>query len=543
MLVESQGLTTLTLRSATLDQEQGTMTQELPEAVTPATPVTAADAEVQPAVTAAEPAPAPEADDEAPSAEFAQALEAHEKTAAPGLTEKAAKAEKKLHAGLKVKGKVVSIGDESVLVDIGARSEAVAETRLFKAEDGTVSIAVGDAIELFVIAVGEQVTLSNAYKGKAEKKKVSLQPYKDAMASGVPVSGKVTGTNTGGLTVDVGGARGFCPVSQIESGFCADPSIYVGKTLEFLVTAVEESRGSVVLSRRNLLRKTEGETAKARLANLTVGDELEGTVRRLEAFGAFVDLGGIDGLIHVSEIRHERLGHPKEALKEGEKVRVRILRIDEGKDGKPRVALSIKATVNDPWQGVASQFTPGQKVTGKVARLADFGAFVTIAPGIDGLVHVSAVAPTRIEHVKDVLSVGQEVRAMVLAVDPDKKRVSLSIKDADSDTLPPARPERSEGGGSPRGERRPGGGGGFGGGGFGGGDSRPRSGGGGGRGGERGGRPGGRDGGGRDGGAGGSRDRGERAPAFYSTPDPTGGETSMGRALRLAREAAEAKKK
>ncbi len=521
------------------------MTQELPEAVTPATPVTAADAEVQPAGSAAEPAPAPEADDEAPSAEFAQALEAHEKTAAPELAEKAAKAEKKLHAGLKVKGKVVSIGDESVLVDIGARSEGVAETRLFKAEDGTVSIAVGDAVELFVIAVGEQVTLSNAYKGKAEKKKVSLQPYKDAMASGVPVSGKVTGTNTGGLTVDVGGARGFCPVSQIESGFCADPSVYVGKTLEFLVTAVEESRGSVVLSRRNLLRKTEGETAKARLANLTVGDELEGTVRRLEAFGAFVDLGGIDGLIHVSEIRHERLGHPKEALKEGEKVRVRILRMDEGKDGKPRVALSIKATVNDPWQGVALQFTPGQKVTGKVARLADFGAFVTIAPGIDGLVHVSAVAPTRIEHVKDVLHVGQEVRAMVLAVEPDKKRVSLSIKDADSDTLPPARlprTERSEGGGSPRGERRPGGAGG-GGGGFGGGDSRPRSGGGGGRGGERGGRPGGRDGGGRDGGAGGSRDRGERAPAFYSTPDPTGGETSMGRALRLAREAAEAKQK
>ena len=532
------------------------MTQELPEAVTPATPETAvtlpveaaAAPEAQPAVTVAETAAAPEADDEAPSAEFAQALEAHEKTAAPV---EAAKAEKKLHAGLKVKGKVVSIGDESVLVDIGARAEGVAETRLFKAEDGTVAIAVGDAVELFVISVGEQVTLSNAYRGKAEKKKVSLQPYKDAMASGVPVSGKVTGTNTGGLTVDVGGARGFCPVSQIESGFCADPAVYVGKTLEFLVTAVEESRGSVVLSRRNLLRKSEGESAKARLANLNVGDELEGKVRRLEAFGAFVDLGGIDGLIHVSEIRHERLGHPKEALKEGEKVHVRILRIDAGKDGKPRVALSIKATVSDPWQAVASQFTPGQKVTGKVARLADFGAFITIAPGIDGLVHVSAVAPTRIEHVKDVLTVGQEVRAMVLAVDPDKKRVSLSIKDADSDTLPPPRPERperSEGGEARRGagaggsERRPGGGG-FGGGG--GGDRRPGGGGGGGgfgggRGGDRGGRPGGRDGGGRDGG--GRSDRGERVPAFYSTPDPTGGETSMGRALRLAREAAEAKK-
>ena len=496
------------------------MTQELPEATHPTTP---------------------EPEDEATSAEFAKALEVHEQTSAPV---EAAKAEKKLHAGLKVKGKVVSISDESVLVDVGARSEAVAETRLFKSEDGTVSIAIGDEIELFVIAVGEQITLSKAYKGKAEKKKISLQPYKEAMASGIPVSGKVTGTNTGGLTVDVGGARGFCPVSQIESGFCADPSIHVGKTLEFLVTAVEDSRGSVVLSRRNLLRKSEGESAKARMADLKIGDELDGTVRRLEAFGAFVDLGGIDGLVHVSEIRHERLGHPKEALKEGEKIRVRVLRMDAGKDGKPRVALSIKATVSDPWQGVSSQFTPGQKVTGKVARLAEFGAFVTIAPGIDGLVHVSAVSPTRIGHVKEVLTVGQEVRAMVLAVDPDKKRVSLSIKDADSDTLPPA---RAEGGDRPRGERRPGGGGGgFGGGGFsgggsGGGDSRPRGenrGGVGGRGGDRGGR------GSRDGvmGGGGGRDRGERAPAFYSTPDPTGGETSMGRALRLAREAAEAKK-
>jgi small subunit ribosomal protein S1 len=288
-----------------------------------------------------------------------------------------------------------------------------------------------------------------------------MRQLRAARAAGVPVSGRVTGVNTGGLTVDVGGVRGFCPSSQIDSGFCADPSVYVGRTLEFVVTEVKDGRGGVVLSRKAVLRKAEEEGAKRLLATLKPGDELDGKVARLEAFGAFIDLGGVDGLCHVSEIRHERTGHPREALREGQEVKVKVLRLETGKDGRPRIALSIKAATPDPWVGVEERFLPGQRVNGTVARLADFGAFVTLAPGIDGLVHVSEAALTRIAHVKDVLAPGQSVEAVVLAVDPAKKRISLSVRAARVADLPPEEraahetrlPREPREGGAPRGDR------------------------------------------------------------------------------------------
>src|SRR5262249_27475467 len=153
-------------------------------------------------------------------------------------------------------------------------------------------------------------------------------------------------------------------------------------------------------------------------------------VARLENFGAFIDLGGLDGLVHVSEVSHDRIGHPKEVLKQGQKGRVKVLRVETGKDGKPRVALSLRASVPAPWEGAEQRFTPGQRVTGTVARLTDFGAFVALAPGIDGLVHISQVAPHRVGHVKEVLSPGQQIEAVVLSVEPGKKRLALSIRDA-----------------------------------------------------------------------------------------------------------------
>jgi small subunit ribosomal protein S1 len=222
-------------------------------------------------------------------------------------------------------------------------------------------------------------------------------------------------------------------VSQIESGYCADPSGYVGRTLEFLVTAIEDSRRSAVLSRRQLLRRTEEEETRRRLAALKPGDELDGTVARLEAFGAFVDLGGMDGLVHVSEIQYGRVSHPRDVLRPGEKVRVRVLRIEVGKDGRPRIALSIKASSPDPWIEVPQRFAPGMRVKGVVARLTEFGAFVTLAPGIDGLVHVSEITPHRTVRVKDALAAGQEIEAIVLAVDVAKRRISLSIRAAGAD--------------------------------------------------------------------------------------------------------------
>jgi small subunit ribosomal protein S1 len=363
-------------------------------------------------------------DEPGPAAdEFARALAEFERGARPAAM--AARAAGRIDVGMKVRGTVVAIGPEHALLDIGARSEATVDLSHFRNEDGTLRIAVGEPLDLFVVEADDQVTLAPSVRADPG---AGLRQMREALAAGVPVTGRVTGVNAGGLEVDLGGARGFCPVSQIESGYCENPSTYVGRTLEFLVTGIEDMRRSVVLSRRQILRRAEQEEAKRRLAALKPGDELDGKVARLEAFGAFVDLGGIDGLVHVSEIQYGRVSHPRDVLREGEKVRV--LRIEPGRDGRSRIALSIKASAPDPWIDIQQRFAPGMRVKGVVARLADFGAFVTLAPGIDGLVHVSEISPQRTERVKDALAAGREIEAVILAVDVEKKRISLSIRAA-----------------------------------------------------------------------------------------------------------------
>jgi small subunit ribosomal protein S1 len=372
-------------------------------------------------------------------AEFARALEEFERGARPAAI--AARAAGRIAVGMKVRGTVLAIGPEHALLDIGARSEAVADLAHFRNEDGTLRIATGEPLDLYVVEADDQVVLAPSLRADPG---MALRQMREAHAAGVPVTGRVTGLNSGGLDVDLGGVRGFCPVSQVESGYCPDPSVYLGRTLEFLVTAIEDTRRSVVLSRRQLLRRTEEEEARRRLAALKPGDELDGTVARLEPFGAFVNLGGMDGMVHVSEIQYGHVAHPRDVLREGEKVRVRVLRIDAGKDGRPRIALSIKASSPDPWTEVPQRFAPAMRVRGVVARLAEFGAFVTLAPGVDGLVHVSEIAPRRIERVKDALAVGQEIEAIVLAVDLAKRRISLSLRAALALDEPDVAPEPVE---------------------------------------------------------------------------------------------------
>jgi small subunit ribosomal protein S1 len=364
----------------------------------------------------------PEEPDDAPSDDFARALEAFEQ----GTPAARAIGVEPLALGTKVKGRVVSVGEEYLAIDFGGRSEGVAKTSPFRAEDGTLGVAVGDVLDLFVIETSDSIVLGAGARTDARD---ATRPLREAQAAGLPVSGSVTGVNAGGLEVRIGRARGFCPVSQIEAGYCEDPSIYIGRTLEFLVTSLEEGRGNVVLSRKRLLQREAHERAEELLARIRPGDELEGTVARLEPFGAFVDLGGVDGLVHVSEIRHERVAHPRDVLTPGEKVRVRVLRLDTDVKGKRRIALSIKSGSPDPWDGIARQFVPGTRVTGTVARLTDFGAFVTLAPGVDGLIHVSQAAERRIEHVREVLQVGQVVEVGVLDIDHDRKRISLTLRE------------------------------------------------------------------------------------------------------------------
>ena len=367
-----------------------------------------------------------EPDDDSASAEFARALAEHERgrTSAAAATHAASA----VTVGAKVHGRVVALGDSHAMIDIGGRSEAVVELGPFRADDGSIRIAVGDVLDLFVIEAGDQIVLAASLRTEGH---AALGELRAAQRSGVPVSGRVTGVNVGGLEVDVSGVRSFCPLSQIELGFCSDPAPYVGKTLEFVVTAVEDGRGGAKLSRRQLLQRAAAEQAKRVLSGLKAGDTLDGTVARLEPFGAFVNLGGVDGLVHVSEIGHARIAHPKDALREGERVRVRVLQVETAAaGGKPRIALSIKATLPDPWIGIATRIEPGARLQGTVVRLADFGAFVTLAAGVDGLVHVSEAALGRVAHVKDVLAVGDRIEVVVLGVDPDKKRIALSVKQA-----------------------------------------------------------------------------------------------------------------
>jgi small subunit ribosomal protein S1 len=465
-------------------------------------------------------------EDAAASAEFARALDEFEQNKRSAAAAAGAAAE--ITVGMKVKGTVVSVGEEHTLLDFGGRSEAVAETRHFRAEDGTPGIKPGDVLELFVVEAGDQVMLAPSIRPDAHE---ALRQMREAHAAGVPVSGRVTGVNTGGLEVDLSGERAFCPLSHIDSSFCADPSVFIGRTLEFLVTSVGDAKGSVVLSRRQLLRRGEEEQAKKLVAMLKPGDELDGTVARLEAFGAFVDLGGVDGLVHVSEIRHERVGHPSQVLRQGEKVHVKVLRLEVGKDGRQRIALSIKATAPDPWTDIESRYSVGMRVMGLVARLTDFGAFVTLEPGIDGLVHVSEAAPQRLAHVKEVLTVGQTIEAVVLSVDPEKKRVSLSIKRTAEDWVPPAAEQPRERASERSSDRSSGRG-------------MERGGGGTGRGGERSGGRGGERGSGRGGERGG--ERGGRNPQVQVFPPPAqpgaGPElTTMALALRAAMERAKQK--
>jgi small subunit ribosomal protein S1 len=379
----------------------------------------------------------PDPDDD--KSDFAHALEEFERGS--GRAKQAIRSSVDLTPGAKVRGKVVAIGDDHAVIDIGARSEATVDLGSFRDAEGTPRIEIGEVLDLFVVEAGDQIVLARSLRADPH---AGMEPMREAKASGLPVSGRVTGLNGGGLDVDIGGIRGFCPMSQIESGYCSEPSQYLGRTLEFVVTAVEDARRSVVLSRRQLVRREEAEVASRRIATLKPGDELDGTVRKLEAFGAFVDLGGgLDGMVHVSEIQYGNVAHPRDVLREGEKVHVRVLKIDKGKDGKTRVGLSIKASAPDPWNGIQSRIAPGMRLKGVVARLADFGAFVTLEPGIDGLVHVSEIAPVHVAKVKDAVAVGETVEAIVLAVDPVKKRISLSIKAAIAGDGGEARPSAS----------------------------------------------------------------------------------------------------
>lgn len=326
--------------------------------------------------------------------------------------------------GDKITGKVVQIGEEEVFVDYGGRGELPLSTAALKDDEGNLTVKEGDSVTAFV--TGKSGDLRLELKRKLSGK--DPKPLQEALESGVPLAGRVTETNKGGFVVDLGGWRAFCPISQIDDRYVEDPAVWVGRDLEFRVIEFSEGGRRLVVSRRAILAETRKEQAAETRKNLHVGVIMKGTVARLLPFGAFVDIGGVEGLVHVSEISHARVNHPGDALSEGQEVEVKILDIQNlGRGKEERISLSMKALAGNPWDTIREKYNEGDWVEGVVVGLAPYGAFVELEPGLTGLVHISALSSDRIDHPADVVQEGQQVSVRILEVDPARQRISLSI--------------------------------------------------------------------------------------------------------------------
>jgi small subunit ribosomal protein S1 len=337
------------------------------------------------------------------------------------------KAHRRVAAGDSVRGRIVSIGSSAAFVDIGARLEALIDlAELVDPATGERQVAVGDEIEAHVTDDGRSsgTIVLRRTMGRGAR----TAELEQAHAHGIAVEGLVTGQNKGGFEVQIGGLRAFCPASQIDVRR-GDPESYVGQRFRFKITKLEGHGRNVVVSRRDVLEEEAAELAAVTRARLQVGAVVSGTVVSLRDFGAFVDLGGIEGLIHVSELGYARPQHPSEVLEVGQRVEAQVVKIEPGADGRrERVGLSLRALAADPWRDVPERFPVGAEVPGVVQRVEQFGAFVQLAPGVEGLVHVSQMAlDRRIAHARQAATVGQEVAVTVLAIDPEKRRISLSM--------------------------------------------------------------------------------------------------------------------
>jgi small subunit ribosomal protein S1 len=343
--------------------------------------------------------------------------------------------------GERVSGKVLSIGEEAAFVDIGAKSDGMVSLAELRNEEGELTVGVGDTLDAMVTGHDEasgclllRVKPGSSSGLGAGGTELAIEEISQAHTHGIPVEGVVAEAIKGGVEVNVSGLRAFCPVSQLDLRYVEDPAAFVGRRLTFRVTRFEPTgrggRPNVVLSRRSLLEEEEELRRKEALEKLEVGAVVRGTVTSVTSYGAFVDLGGIEGLLHVSEMAHERVEDPHELVIEGQVVEVKILSIEE-KEGQRRISLSRKVLESDPWEEVASRFPEGSMLAGRVSRLEPYGAFVKLAPGLEGLVHVSEMATgRRIAHPREVVELGQDVEVKVLSVDPVKRRISLSLSAA-----------------------------------------------------------------------------------------------------------------
>lgn len=333
----------------------------------------------------------------------------------------------KMRVGDKVEATVVQVGKESVFVELPGRREGFFNSEELHGPDGKLTVKLGDKLQGHVVEVSDDGEIR---LGRTLGKPGNLAGIETARDSGIAVEGKVTGLNKGGLEVEVDGMRAFCPISQVELRFVQDPSVYLGKTLRFRVMEVRDNGKSVVLSRRAILEEENREVQAKTLATLVVGQTVRGSITSVREFGAFVDLGGIEGLIPMSELSHDRVKSAADVVSPGDVVEVQVREIKQVTPQRPndpttKITLSLKAVAGDPWDNLDAVAREGTVAEGQVTRVVEFGAFVRLGLGIEGLLHVSELGG-KVQHASEVLKPGQVVNVVVLRIDRAAHKLSLA---------------------------------------------------------------------------------------------------------------------
>jgi small subunit ribosomal protein S1 len=356
-----------------------------------------------------------------PEAEFATLLDAYSPTEKTDM-----------QVGDKVEGKIISIGKDSIFIDIGNKIDGIVETAEMLDKDKQLPHKEGDTVELYIVGLSDdEIRLSNAFSGPG-----SFHLLREAYENTVPVEGKILETCKGGLRVEVMGRKAFCPASQIDINFVETMEDYVGQIHPFLITQVDERDKNIVISRRALLSKELEKSKKQFCTGLQSGEVLNGRITKLMPYGLFVELHpGVDGLVHVSELSWSRVEDPQTFASMGEPVRVKVIDIETPDvSDNVKISLSIKQVTDDPWLTADDHFKTGDKVKGTVTRCAKFGAFVEIADGIEGLVHISEMSyQKRVLKPQEIVTPGESVFVLVKDLDLANRRISLSIRDAEGD--------------------------------------------------------------------------------------------------------------
>jgi small subunit ribosomal protein S1 len=327
--------------------------------------------------------------------------------------------------GTVIKGRVISIENDSVLIDVGLKSEGRVDLKEFAAPGQPPDLKIGDTVEVYLERLEDKNGEASLSREKARREEAWTLLEK-SFQNNERVTGVIYGRVKGGFTVDLNGAGAFLPGSQVDIRPVRDITPLLGTPQPFQILKMDRSRGNIVVSRRAVLEESRAEARSELVASLKEGQILQGVVKNITDYGAFVDLGGVDGLLHVTDIAWRRINHPSEALHIGQSVKVQVIRFNSETQ---RISLGMKQLEADPWEGVELKYPAGAKFKGRVTNITDYGAFVELEPGVEGLVHVSEMSWTKKNvHPGKIVSTSQEVEVMVLDVDPQKRRISLGLK-------------------------------------------------------------------------------------------------------------------